>query len=60
MKTFATTLCIVGTALALSACGSTDHSGASYAKGRTAGNVEAAPAPAPVKAERVFKQMQAK
>ncbi|MBX2834958.1 MAG: hypothetical protein KTR28_08310 [Micavibrio sp.] len=59
MKTFATTLCIVGAALALSACGSTDHSGASYAKSRTAGEVEGAAAPVS-SGEQVFTQTQMK
>ncbi len=59
MKLFATTLCIVGTALALSACGSTYNSGASYATDRTAGHANATKAPAPA-AEKVFKEMQVK
>ena len=63
MKTFATTLCILGTAMALSACGTTFDSGASYANERTAGEVDAVarPAPAePVRAERVFQETQMK
>ncbi len=61
MKKLATTLCFVGTAMALSACGTTYDSGASYATQRTAGNVDAVPAPAaPVQAERVFREVQTK
>ena len=65
MKKFAATLCIAGTAIALSACetASTHDSGASYATNRTAGEVEAAPMvkkAAPAKAERVFKEYQSK
>ena len=64
MKKFTTTLCIVGTAMALSACGTTYDSGANYATERTAGNVDAAPVavaqPAPVQAERVFREVQSK
>lgn len=64
MKKFATTLCIAGSVLALAACetGNTYDSGASYATDRTAGDVDAmaAKAPAPVKAERVFKTYQTK
>ncbi len=61
MKKFAATLCIAGTAIALSACetsGSYD-SGASYATERTAGDVDAAPAKA-APAERVFREYQTK
>lgn len=60
MKKFAATLCIVGSAIALSACetGSSYDSGSSYATERTAGEIDAAPAP--VRAERVFKEYQAK
>ena len=64
MKKFATTLCIAGSVLALAACstGETYDSGASYATERTAGEVDRAvkKAPAPVKAERVFKTYQSK
>ena len=62
MKKFAATLCIAGTAIALSACetGTTYDSGASYATERTAGEVDAA-APAPAApAERVFREYQTK
>ena len=58
MKTFATTLCIVGTALALSACsGYSDHSGASYAKSRTAGEVNGVVVKQP---DQVFHEAQVK
>lgn len=61
MNKFAVTLCIAGTALALSACetGHSYDSGASYATERTAGDVDAAPAPA-APAERVFREAQSK
>ena len=62
MKKLATTLCFVGTAMALSACGTTYDSGASYATQRTAGNTDSvmvAPA-APVQAERVFRDVMTK
>ena len=60
MKKLAATLCIVGTALTLAACESTNNgtydSGSSYANERTAGNVDAAP----VRNERVFRSTQSK
>lgn len=58
MNKFVATICIVGTALVLSACetASSYDSGASYATERTAGNVDAAPA----KTERVFRRVQTK
>lgn len=64
MKTLAVTLCIIGTALTLSACetGSTYDSGASYANSRTAGNTdynETSSGAAP-KSERVFREVQTK
>ncbi|MCB9983867.1 MAG: hypothetical protein H6861_09395 [Rhodospirillales bacterium] len=62
MKKFAATLCIAGTAIALSACetGSTHHSGASYANERTAGEVETMAPAQPAPAERVFREYQTK
>ena len=59
MKKLAATICIVGTALTLSACetGHTYDSGSSYATERTAGDVDGA---APVRRERVFKAQQMK
>lgn len=55
-KLFAT-LCIVGTALVLSACETAEKqsydSGASYATDRTAGDVDA-------RSERVFRRVQSK
>jgi hypothetical protein len=62
MNKFTTTLCIVGTAMALSACGTSYDSGANYATQRTAGNVDkvVVTQPAPVKAERVFREVQSK
>ena len=65
MKKLAATLCIIGTAFALSAC-ATEGSGdvqtaAPYATERTAGGEEAAPArPAPRRAERTFSASQRK
>ena len=60
MKKFIATICILGSAAALSAC-STDGEGnrelqPPYAQERTAGNNQAAPDPA----ERVFQQRQTK
>lgn len=61
MKKLAATLCIVGTALTLSACDSTGsgnvETAAPYASERTAGATSEAPA-AP--AERVFQEKQMK
>lgn len=59
MKKFAATLCIIGTALVLSACEtSTSYdSGSNYATGRTAGDVDTT---APVVQERVFREIQTK
>jgi hypothetical protein len=65
MKKFAATLCIAGTAIALSACetsgtGNVDTA-PPYADERTAGyDSEPAPAPAPAPAERVFREQQTK
>ncbi len=62
MNKLAATLCIVGTALALSACetGTTYDSGANFATGRTAGEMDRAQ-PAPVqRTERVFREVQTK
>ena len=61
MKKFAATLCIAGTAIALSACETSDSydSGASYATERTAGDIDAAPVKA-APAERVFREYQTK
>ena len=67
MKKFAATLCIAGTAMALSACETSGYGNVDseppYATERTAshGNnaAPAAPAPAP-RAERVFKEYQTK
>lgn len=60
MKKLAVTLCIVGTALTLSACDSTGsgnvETAAPYASERTAGQTEAPAAPA----ERVFQEKQMK
>ncbi len=60
MKKFAAIICIAGSTLALAACetGTTYDSGASYATDRTAGDIDAAPAP--VQPERVFKAAQTK
>lgn len=62
MNKFAATLCMIGTALALSACetGSTYDSGANFATGRTAGHLDKTQ-PAPVRqTERVFREVQTK
>ena len=65
MKKFAATLCIAGTAMALSACetsgmGNVD-SEPPYAQERTASHGSEAPAPAPAApAERVFREYQTK
>ena len=61
MKNLVAILCIAGSTLALAACetgnsGAYD-SGASYATERTAGDVDAAPAPVQ---ERVFREVQSK
>ena len=64
MKKFAATLCIAGTAIALSACETTGTGNVDtappYADERTAGYDDPAPAPAPAPAERVFREYQAK
>ncbi len=62
MKTLAVTLCIVGTAFALSACetSSSYDSGSSYATSRTAGEVDSVDNVKPMKAERVFREVQTK
>lgn len=61
MKLFATTLCLIGATVALSACGTSHHSGASYANERTAGEMEAsAPVVRQAPAERVFREVQTK
>lgn len=65
MKKFAVTLCIAGTAIALSACETTGtgdvDTAPPYATERTASHgSEAAPAPAPQPAERVFREYQTK
>ncbi|HOO82048.1 MAG TPA: hypothetical protein PK513_06070 [Alphaproteobacteria bacterium] len=65
MKKFAATLCIAGTAIALSACDTTKmgdvDTAPPYASERTAGYAsEPAPAPAPAPAERVFREYQTK
>ena len=64
MKKFAATLCIAGTAIALSACESTGTGNVDtappYADERTAGYADEAPAPAPAPAERVFREYQTK
>ena len=64
MKKFAATLCIAGTAIALSACDTTGtgevDTAPPYATERTAG-YDSEPAPAPAApAERVFREYQAK
>ncbi|MCC6598725.1 MAG: hypothetical protein IT559_08045 [Alphaproteobacteria bacterium] len=58
MKKLAATLCIIGTAITLSACETTGSNEASapYAAERTAGNAAQAEAPA----ERVFQERQMK
>lgn len=62
MKKLAATLCIVGTALTLSACDTTGsgnvETSAPYASERTAGNQNAEVSAAP--AERVFQEKQVK
>ena len=62
MNKFAATLCIVGTALALSACetGTTFDSGSNYATSRTAGQLDAEAAPVVQRTERVFREVQTK
>ncbi len=67
MKKFAATLCIAGTAIALSACDTTGMGAVDtappYASERTASHGSEAPAPAPApapRAERVFKEYQSK
>ncbi|MAI61891.1 MAG: hypothetical protein CBB87_05270 [Micavibrio sp. TMED27] len=60
MKKFSTTLCILGTAAALSACGTTYDSGSSYATDRTAGNANVAKPVMAAPAERVFQEVQMK
>ena len=64
MKKFAATLCIAGTAIALSACGTSGtgnvDTSAPYDTERTAGYGSEAPAPAPAPAERVFREYQTK
>ena len=63
MNKFAATLCIVGTALALSACetGTTFDSGSNFATSRTAGALDQAdPAPVVQRTERVFREVQTK
>lgn len=59
MKTFAMTLCIIGTALTLAACESSSsyNSGANYASGETAGQAQQA---TEARAERVFRKVQSK
>ena len=64
MKTLIATLCIAGSVFALSACetGTSYDSGANFATGRTAGELDttAAARPAPARAERVFREVQTK
>ncbi|MCB1532840.1 MAG: hypothetical protein KDJ35_08220 [Alphaproteobacteria bacterium] len=62
MNKFAATLCIVGTALALSACetGTTFDSGANYATSRTAGQMDQVDNVKPMQSERVFREVQTK
>lgn len=64
MNKFAATLCIVGTALALSACetGTTFDSGSNFATSRTAGQIDRVDTVkrAPVQTERVFREVQTK
>lgn len=65
MKKFAATLCIAGTAIALSACDTTGmgevDTAPPYASERTAGyDSEPAMAPEPAPAERVFREYQTK
>lgn len=68
MKKFAATLCIAGTAIALSACDTTGMGNVDteppYTLERTTGNktnTKASPAPSsPAPAERVFRQYQTK
>lgn len=61
MKKFAATLCLIGTAVAVSACESsqttTYDSGANYANERTAGEMDAQPVR---RTERVFRETQSK
>lgn len=65
MKKLIATLCIVGSAFALNAC-ETSGSGniddaPPYSQSRTASHgSEVAPAPAPARAERVFREVQTK
>lgn len=65
MKKFAATLCIAGTAIALSACDTTGTGNVDtappYSTERTASHGSEAPAPAPAApAERVFREYQTK
>ena len=59
MKNLLATFVLVGAALSVSACstGETYDSGANYATERTAGDIDAAPAPVQ---ERVFREVQTK
>ena len=65
MKKLIATIAIIGSAATLSACNTTGmgniDTAPPYADDRTAGyDSEPAPAPAPVRAERVFREVQTK
>lgn len=64
MRKLIATLCVIGSTFALSACETSStssyDSGANFATGRTAGEVDAVAAPAPARAERVFREVQSK
>ncbi|MEM7679388.1 MAG: hypothetical protein AAF182_00065 [Pseudomonadota bacterium] len=63
MNKFIATFCIIGTALALSACHSasyTHHSGASFAHQRTAGMVDGKMKKSYSTSDRVFRRVQSK
>jgi hypothetical protein len=64
MKKIIATIAIIGSAATLSACDTTGTGNVDtappYADERTASHGSEAPAPAPVKAERVFREVQSK